>query len=157
MDAATIIESVKKTGRLVTIEEGWPQSGIGAEIGARVVVELDNGLKQTAEIQAGGGYLTGNAPGLFFGVPAGVTVIRRVDDPVGGDGSEDSAGIIFDFEGKRYWTLTTHLPGYDAETTDDVRTAGVTVGEVDAELPGGDFDAWLRDRAAEQRADLRSR
>src|SRR5581483_2180909 len=28
MDVDTIIESVKKTGRLVTVEEGWPQSGI---------------------------------------------------------------------------------------------------------------------------------
>ena len=37
MDTQTIIESVKKTGRLVTIEEGWPQSGIGAEISARVM------------------------------------------------------------------------------------------------------------------------
>src|SRR5207247_578913 len=32
MDSDTVIESVKKTGRIVTIEEGWPQSGIGAEI-----------------------------------------------------------------------------------------------------------------------------
>jgi pyruvate dehydrogenase E1 component beta subunit len=39
MDTATVIESVKKTGRLVTIEEGWPQSGVGAEIGARVMEE----------------------------------------------------------------------------------------------------------------------
>jgi pyruvate dehydrogenase E1 component beta subunit len=37
MDTQTIIDSVKKTGRLVTIEEGWPQSGIGAEISARVM------------------------------------------------------------------------------------------------------------------------
>ncbi|WP_020178572.1 pyruvate dehydrogenase complex E1 component subunit beta [Methylopila sp. M107] len=36
MDTETIIESVKKTGRLVTIEEGWAQSGVGAEISARV-------------------------------------------------------------------------------------------------------------------------
>src|SRR5580693_4693121 len=28
MDTATIIESVKKTGRLVTVEEGWKQSGV---------------------------------------------------------------------------------------------------------------------------------
>jgi len=34
MDAETIIESVKKTGRCVTVEEGWPQGGIGAEIAA---------------------------------------------------------------------------------------------------------------------------
>src|SRR4029450_8132579 len=36
MDTATIIESVKKTGRLVTVEEGWRQSGGGAEIAANV-------------------------------------------------------------------------------------------------------------------------
>jgi pyruvate dehydrogenase E1 component beta subunit len=39
MDTATIVESVKKTGRLVTVEEGWPQSGVGAEIAARVMEE----------------------------------------------------------------------------------------------------------------------
>jgi len=32
MDVATIITSIQKTGRLVTVEEGWPQSGVGAEI-----------------------------------------------------------------------------------------------------------------------------
>jgi pyruvate dehydrogenase E1 component beta subunit len=37
MDIATVLESVKKTGRLVTVEEGWPQSGVGAEIAARVM------------------------------------------------------------------------------------------------------------------------
>jgi pyruvate dehydrogenase E1 component beta subunit len=37
MDIETIIESVKKTGRVVTVEEGWRQSGVGAEIAARVM------------------------------------------------------------------------------------------------------------------------
>jgi pyruvate dehydrogenase E1 component beta subunit len=37
MDSDTVIESVKKTGRLVTVEEGWPQGGIGAELAARVM------------------------------------------------------------------------------------------------------------------------
>jgi pyruvate dehydrogenase E1 component beta subunit len=37
MDTETIVASVKKTGRIVTVEEGWPQSGIGAEIAARVI------------------------------------------------------------------------------------------------------------------------
>src|SRR5690554_2334125 len=37
MDMETVIESVKKTGRLVTVEEGWPQGGIGAELAARVM------------------------------------------------------------------------------------------------------------------------
>lgn len=39
MDAATIIESVKKTGRCVAIEEGWPQCGISAEIATIVQQE----------------------------------------------------------------------------------------------------------------------
>jgi pyruvate dehydrogenase E1 component beta subunit len=39
MDAETIIESVKKTNRIVTVEEGWRQSGVGAEIAARVMEE----------------------------------------------------------------------------------------------------------------------
>jgi pyruvate dehydrogenase E1 component beta subunit len=39
MDTATIIESLKKTGRVVTVEEGWKQSGVGAEIAARLMEE----------------------------------------------------------------------------------------------------------------------
>jgi pyruvate dehydrogenase E1 component beta subunit len=37
MDIATIIRSVEKTGRCVVVEEGWQQSGIGAEIAARLM------------------------------------------------------------------------------------------------------------------------
>jgi pyruvate dehydrogenase E1 component beta subunit len=37
LDDATIVASVMKTGRLITVEEGWPQNGIGAEISARVM------------------------------------------------------------------------------------------------------------------------
>ena len=37
MDIETVIESVKKTGRCVTVEEGWAQSGVGAEIAARLM------------------------------------------------------------------------------------------------------------------------
>ena len=37
MDTDTIIASVKKTGRAVTVEEGWQQSGVGAEIAARIM------------------------------------------------------------------------------------------------------------------------
>lgn len=32
IDRETIAKSVKKTHRMITVEEGWPQSGIGAEI-----------------------------------------------------------------------------------------------------------------------------
>ena len=37
MDTETIINSVKKTGRVVAVEEGWQQSGVGAEIAARIM------------------------------------------------------------------------------------------------------------------------
>jgi pyruvate dehydrogenase E1 component beta subunit len=37
MDTETVVNSVKKTGRAVTVEEGWQQSGIGAEIAARIM------------------------------------------------------------------------------------------------------------------------
>jgi pyruvate dehydrogenase E1 component beta subunit len=37
MDTETIIASVQKTGRAVTVEEGWQQSGVGAEIAARIM------------------------------------------------------------------------------------------------------------------------
>jgi len=34
LDTATIVNSVKKTNRIVNVEEGWPQSGVGSEIAA---------------------------------------------------------------------------------------------------------------------------
>jgi pyruvate dehydrogenase E1 component beta subunit len=37
VDTATIVESVKKTNRIVTVEEGWPFAGIGAEINMQVL------------------------------------------------------------------------------------------------------------------------
>jgi pyruvate dehydrogenase E1 component beta subunit len=40
LDRETIINSVKKTGRIVSIETGWPQCGIGSEIAA-VMMESD--------------------------------------------------------------------------------------------------------------------
>jgi pyruvate dehydrogenase E1 component beta subunit len=37
LDTETIIASVMKTNRLVTVEEGWPQFGVGAEVAAVVM------------------------------------------------------------------------------------------------------------------------
>jgi len=37
MDDKTIIESVMKTHHLITVEQGWPQCGVGSEICARVI------------------------------------------------------------------------------------------------------------------------
>lgn len=36
LDRWTILESVKKTNRIVSVEEGWPYAGIGAEIAALI-------------------------------------------------------------------------------------------------------------------------
>ena len=37
LDRPCIIESIKKTNRIVSVEEGWPQHGIGAEIAASIM------------------------------------------------------------------------------------------------------------------------
>jgi pyruvate dehydrogenase E1 component subunit beta len=37
MDTDTVIASVQKTGRAVTVEEGWQQNGVGAELAARIM------------------------------------------------------------------------------------------------------------------------
>jgi pyruvate dehydrogenase E1 component beta subunit len=37
MDVESVIASVQKTGRAVTVEEGWRQSGVGAEIAAQIM------------------------------------------------------------------------------------------------------------------------
>jgi pyruvate dehydrogenase E1 component beta subunit len=37
MDTETIVSSVKKTGRAVVVEEGWQQSGVGAEVASRIM------------------------------------------------------------------------------------------------------------------------
>lgn len=36
LDMDTIVQSVIKTNHLVTVEQGWPQHGIGSEISARI-------------------------------------------------------------------------------------------------------------------------
>lgn len=40
LDRDTVLNSIKKTNRIVSVEEGWPQHGIGAEIAA-MVMETD--------------------------------------------------------------------------------------------------------------------
>ena len=39
LDMATVVASVMKTGRCVTVEEGWPTCSIGSEIASRLVTE----------------------------------------------------------------------------------------------------------------------
>jgi len=37
LDTDTIVRSVQKTNRLVSVEEGWPYAGIGAELAATMM------------------------------------------------------------------------------------------------------------------------
>ena len=37
LDIETITTSVRKTNRLISVEEGWPYAGIGAEIAATIM------------------------------------------------------------------------------------------------------------------------
>jgi len=51
-DVETVVNSVKKTNRIVAVEEGWPFAGVGAEIAAIMMEEcfdwLDAPLKRVA-------------------------------------------------------------------------------------------------------------
>ncbi len=37
LDIGTVVRSVRKTNRIVTVEEGWPYAGIGAEVAMQVI------------------------------------------------------------------------------------------------------------------------
>ena len=51
-DVGTVVGSVKKTNRLVAVEEGWPFAGIGSELAAIMMEEcfdwLDAPVKRVA-------------------------------------------------------------------------------------------------------------
>jgi len=53
MDLPTILGSVRKTGRLVTVEEGFPQSSVGTEIAARVMQQAFDWLDASVLTIAG--------------------------------------------------------------------------------------------------------
>lgn len=53
LDRATINDSVRKTSRLITVEEGFPQHGVGAEISASVVEDSFEYLDAPIERIAG--------------------------------------------------------------------------------------------------------
>lgn len=91
-------------------------------------------------------------------VPEGVTVVRKVDDPLRRErpGAIDSAGLVFDFNGVRYWTLAE----FDqlAADNDDARTGGITTTAAEGAVEGAkrrqDFDAWLASAVADRIAML---
>ena len=54
LDTETIVTSVKKTNRLVSVEEGWPYAGIGAELAAQMMEQafdwLDAPVKRVCAV-----------------------------------------------------------------------------------------------------------
>jgi hypothetical protein len=84
-------------GRLVTVRLAGPP-GNPTGVGARVTLRTRVGRQQTAEMAAGGGYLSQSSAALVFGVPtgdelAGIAVVwpdgpttEQVPDPAGETG-----------------------------------------------------------------------
>ena len=62
LDRGTIVESVKKTHRLVAVEEGWPQSGVTAEIIATINEEAFDYLDAPPERITGAEVLPSSNP-----------------------------------------------------------------------------------------------
>ena len=77
LDRKTIIESVMKTNRLVTVEEGWPQCGIAAEICA-VVMESDAFDYLDAPVER----VTGADVPMAYAIPLEKMSLPQVEDIV---------------------------------------------------------------------------
>jgi len=77
LDRNAIIQSVKKTNHLVTVEEGWPQSGIGAEIAA-VVFESEAFDYLDAPVER----LTGVDVPMPYALNLEVKAVPQIDDIV---------------------------------------------------------------------------
>ena len=45
LDTRCVVESVRRTGRLVTVHEAWVTGGLGAEIAARVAEDCPQALR----------------------------------------------------------------------------------------------------------------
>eukprot|EP00597_Dinobryon_sp_UTEXLB2267_P012432 CAMPEP_0170117228 /NCGR_PEP_ID=MMETSP0020_2-20130122/12852_1 /TAXON_ID=98059 /ORGANISM="Dinobryon sp., Strain UTEXLB2267" /LENGTH=339 /DNA_ID=CAMNT_0010345721 /DNA_START=46 /DNA_END=1065 /DNA_ORIENTATION=- len=75
LDRKTIIESVKKTHRVVTVEEGWPQSGVGSEIAALLMEsEAFDFLDAPAE------RITGADVPMPYAIPLEKLALPQTDD-----------------------------------------------------------------------------
>lgn len=84
LDRATIAESVRKTHRLVSVEEGWPQSGIGAEIAALAMEECFDDLDAPVGRVAGAEVPTPYAANLeAMCFPQVHDIVRQVKATVG--------------------------------------------------------------------------
>jgi len=75
LDRDAIINSVKKTHRLVTVEEGWPQCGIGAEIAA-IVMETEAFDYLDAPVER----ITGADVPMPYALPLEKLAIPQIED-----------------------------------------------------------------------------
>lgn len=61
LDRAAIVDSVKKTHYVITVEGGWPQFGIGAEIAASIM--------ESKPTICQGNFICGHLTLIFAGSP----------------------------------------------------------------------------------------
>jgi pyruvate dehydrogenase E1 component beta subunit len=66
---------VKKTNRLVTVEEGWPQCGIGSEIGA-IIMESDAFDYLDAPVER----ITGADVPMPYATPLEIAALPQIED-----------------------------------------------------------------------------
>lgn len=78
LDVDTIVRSVRKTNRLITLEEGWPFAGIGAEIGALMMDHCFDDLDAPVERVTGADVPMPYAAGLAdLTIPTVGAVVER--------------------------------------------------------------------------------
>lgn len=77
LDREAIVTSVKKTNRLVTVEEGWPQCGIGAEVSA-IVMESEAFDYLDAPVER----ITGADVPMPYAIPLEKLALPQTDDIV---------------------------------------------------------------------------
>merc|ERR1712043_42416 len=75
IDRDAIIKTVIKTNRLVTIEEGWPQCGIGSEISA-IVMESE----AFDYLDAPGERITGADLPIPYSIPLEKACLPQIED-----------------------------------------------------------------------------
>ena len=75
LDSQTIINSVKKTNRVVTVEEGWPQCGVGSEISA-VIMESEAFDYLDAPVER----VTGADVPMPYSIPLEKLALPQIDD-----------------------------------------------------------------------------
>ena len=82
LDREAIVRSVRKTNRLISVEEGWPQSGVGAEIAAVAMEDCFDYLDAPMERVTGADIPTPYAENLesmsFPKVHNVINVVKRV-------------------------------------------------------------------------------